>query len=249
MTNPAVLALLVSLSPAAFAQSPAFDAASIKLHKSGPAPEGANRESIEAQPGSLTMRNVNLLSCVRWAYGLREYEVSGPAALTDEKYDILARADSRVPLAHVAEMLQVLLAERFQLRAHREKKERPVYVLALAKSGPKVQQADPGGNTAMFRRDGSFVFRSRSMQQFADDLSGLARVDRPVLDHTGIPGVFDFSLKFGDTGEEMKRVLNDGDGASLFTLIQEQLGFNVEAKKAMIDMLVVDHVEKAPAEN
>jgi len=248
------LALLLPMSTVALAQTPAFDVASIKVHKPVNASEGGNRERIEAAPGSLTMRNVNLLSCVRWAFDVREYQVSGPAGLTverltGERYDILAKVDPPVLPARMREMLQTLLAQRFRLQAHHEKKARPVYLLTVAKGGPKLPHAEPGGNSAMFRSDGSFIFRARSMQQFADDLSGLSRVGRPVLDQTGIPGLFDFSLKFGETGDEMKRALNEGDGAALFTLVQEQLGLKIEGRRAPVDILVVDHVDRDPAEN
>src|SRR5580658_589565 len=97
--------------------------------------------------------------------------------------------------------------------------------------------------------NGSFVFRATSMPQFAEDLSTLSQVDRPVLDRTGIPGVFDFNLKFGESNEEIKRAFRAGDGASIFTLIQEQLGMKLEARKGPIEMLVIDRVERAPSEN
>ena len=97
----------------------------------------------------------------------------------------------------------------------------------------------------MQRVDGTFVFHAMSMPQLADDLSTFVQVDRPVLDRTGIRGVFDFSLKFADSTTELKRVLNEGDGPSIFTLIQEQLGLKLEGRKGPIEMLVVDHVERA----
>jgi len=146
-------------------------------------------------------------------------------------------------------MLQTLLAERFQLQVHRETKELPVYALVAAKGGPKLHKAEPGGNTDMRGENGSFVFRGTSMPQFSEDLSTLSQVDRPVLDRTGIPGVFDFNLKFGESNDEMKRALIAGDGASIFTLIQEQLGLKLEARKGPVEMLVIDHVEMAPVEN
>lgn len=244
------LALLMSFGvrPAA-AQPHTFDVASIREHKAAAIEEGGNRDSIEAFPGSLTMRNVNLLSCIRWAWDVKEYQVTGPAALTGDRYDILAKTSTPVSLDQMREMFQRLLAERFQLRAHRETKEQRVYLLATAQSGPKLHKAEPGGNSAMTREAGSFVFHSRSMPQFADDLSGLARVDRPVLDRTGIGGIFDFNLKFGDSLEDMKRVLGAGDGPSIFTLVEEQLGLKIEAGKGAIAMVIVERVERRPTEN
>jgi uncharacterized protein (TIGR03435 family) len=47
----------------------------------------------------------------------------------------------------------------------------------------------------------------------------------------------------------MKRALITGDGASIFTLIQEQLGLKLEARKGPVEILVIDHVEMAPSQN
>jgi hypothetical protein len=134
--------------------------------------EGRDCESIDSVPGSLTIRNASLASCIKWAYLVRDYQISGPAWLPAEKHDI------------------------------------------AAKSGPKLHKAEPDSNTSMRGENGAFVFRGTSMPQFAEDLSTLSQVDRPVLDRTGIPGVFDF-----------KRTRIAGDGVSIFTLIQEQLGW------------------------
>ena len=87
------------------------------------------------------------------------------------------------------------------------------------------------------------------MPHFAKDLSPLNQVDRPVLDRTGIPGGFDFDLKFGENNDDLKRALITGDGASIFTLIQEQLGLKLEVRKGPVEMLVIDRVERAPTEN
>ncbi len=239
-----VLPLL--LAGVACAQPPAFEVASVKAHRTAVAEEGT---SIDGVPGRLTMRNVNLISCLALAHALKQYQISGPAFLGTEKYDILAKASGPARMDELRPMLQTLLAERFRLRVHRETRVLPVYLLVPAKSGPTLHKAEPGGNTDMRGENGSFVFRNTSMEQFADDLSGLSRVDRPVLNRTGISGNFDFNLTFGDSREEMKRVLNEGDGASIFTLIQEQLGLKLEAKKGRVEMLVVDHAEKIPVEN
>jgi hypothetical protein len=125
----------------------------------------------------------------------------------------------------------------------------PDWLNTVAKSGPKLHAADPGGNTDMRGENGSFVFHHTSMEQFADDLASLRQVDRPVLDRTSIEGAFDFNLKLGDNNNEMKRLLINGEGASLFTLIQEQLGLRIEAGKGAVEMLTIDHAERIPTEN
>jgi len=248
--RPACLLLsLVTVSLSAGAQQPAFEVASVKPHKPGSAAEGRGRESIDSGPGTLTVRNASLGSCVKWAYLVRDYQISGPAWLNDERYDITAKAAEPARIDRLREMLRTLLTERFGLQIHRERKDLPVYTLVAAKSGPKLHKAEPGGNTSMQGENGSFVFRATSMAQFAEDLSSLSQVDRPVLDRTGIPGVFDFTLKFGEDNNEMKRALIAGDGASVFTLIQDQLGLKLEARRDVVEVLVIDHAERIPSEN
>jgi uncharacterized protein (TIGR03435 family) len=234
------------LLPAALAQSAAFDVASVKPHKAiGPVTEGRSDESIEIEPGSLNMRNVRLSSCIKWAYQVKDYQIAGPDWLHAEKYDIAAKAAGPARTEELREMLQTLLRERFQLQVHRETRELTVYALTVSKSGPKLHKAEPQSNSGMQRVDGTFVFDAMSMPQLADDLSTFVQVDRPVLDRTGIRGVFDFSLKFADSAAELKRVLSEGDGPSIFTVIQEQLGLRLEGQKGPIEILVIDHVERA----
>jgi uncharacterized protein (TIGR03435 family) len=242
----ASLTALLLVATSAPAQQPAFDVASIKPHQTEPNSE--NRQRIDSAPGSLTMRNVNLRDCIKWAYGVKDYQIAGPSSLDSEKYDISAKAAGRASLTAMKEMLQVLLRDRFHMQFHRASKEMQFYELVVAKSGPKLHNADPSGNTDMRGRDGSFQFRNTSMQQFAEDLAALTAVARPVLDRTGIPGNFDFDLNFG-SAFEMKTALNGGDGPSIFTLLQEQLGLQLKSGKGPIEQLVVDSADRIPGEN
>ena len=133
--------ILLAIAPAslAFAQ-PAFEVASVKPNPNAKAGgEGSARETIDSAPGSLTMRNVSLRSCVRWAYGLRDYQLTAPASTAAERYDIVAKATGPAPVNQLRLMLQTLLAERFQLALHRESRELPVFALTVAKNGPRLR--------------------------------------------------------------------------------------------------------------
>src|ERR1700676_1439192 len=124
-----------------------FDVPSIKPSKlSG---EGRNRESIVANPGTLIMHNVTLRSALQWAYRMKEYQVSGPAWIGDERYDISAKAAEPVGDEQLHAMLQNLLADRFKMALHREKRELPVYVLLVAKNGPKLAAGNPDGKSVL----------------------------------------------------------------------------------------------------
>ncbi len=243
---------MLLLLPRLNAQQPAFEVASLKLHPDTTS-ERRNNESIDSVPGRLTIRNASLASCLKWAYDIRDYQISGPARLMEtlqtEKYDIEAKAPDAAPLKQLRLMLQTLLAERLNLAAHREMRDLPEYALVAAKSGPKLHKADADGNTSININNGSFVYHHISMPEFAENLSTFTQVDRPVLDRTGINGVFDFSMQFGATADEMKRAFVAGDGPSIFTVIQEQLGLRLEAQKGPVEMLVIDRAQKTPVDN
>jgi uncharacterized protein (TIGR03435 family) len=97
---------------------------------------------------------------------------------------------------------------------------------------------------------GSFVFEHVSMAEFALDLSRLREMDgRPVVDRTGIQGVFDIRLKMANDDAEMRRAAIAGDGLSIFTALQEQTGLKLAAQKAPVEILVIDHARKVPSQN
>jgi uncharacterized protein (TIGR03435 family) len=225
--------------------SQAFEVASIRPSSTWKAGgEGSSRSRIEVTPNSLTMRNVDLNECVQWAYGVRSYRISG-LRLSSERFDIFARAEESVQLDQLERLLQDLLAKRFNLKLHHDTKMIAVYELVAVKGGPKLPapkafDVSPSHSSESLPRvaDGNFIFYDASMPAFADQLSQLREIDRPVVDHTGIKGVFDISLKGAASA------MLQPDGPSLFTLLQEQLGLKLIAAKTPMDVLVIDHAEQ-----
>jgi uncharacterized protein (TIGR03435 family) len=235
--------LLLATAIVVHAQS--FEVASIKPSVVR-AMEGSGRSKIEHTPDSLTMRNVDLKGCVQWAYGVEYYQIPAANSLDGKGYDILAKAGGAVPVSQLRLMLRQLLKERFQLVVHQETKPLPVYAWTVAKGGPKLPQANADdGHHAVESlprvRDGSFFFADTSLSDFAAKLSMLRGMDRPVVDQTGIKGDYDILLK--GAAEAVR-----SEGASLFTLIPEQLGMKLVATKAPLEIVVIDRAEK-PAEN
>jgi len=97
-------------------QVPAFDAATIKRNPvAGPVGEGGHRENIAHSPVSLTMRNVSLETCIEWAWGVQNYQISGPEGILPEKYDIFAKTGAPVSPDRMKLTRQTLLAERMKL--------------------------------------------------------------------------------------------------------------------------------------
>jgi uncharacterized protein (TIGR03435 family) len=151
-------------------------------------------------------------------------------------------------------MLKTLLADRFKLRVHVEVRELAAYRLITTKNGPKLTRPVTDG-PGSYELDGySVAFRAFSMSAFADYLSRLGPIDRPVVDGTGIDGFFDFKLKLFEAPPDLplnklKRAYYEWDqGSSIFTDLQEQLGMKLQPENAPINVLVVDSVAN-PSEN
>ena len=236
---------------AAFSQTadpaPKFEAASIK-----PSREDARGSTFSFTPGGgLSVRNGTLRGIIEMAYGVRESQIAGgPAWLNSDGYDIYAKSgsgDGAVPVAEVRRKLQSLLAERFQLRVHRETRELPVYVLAVAKNGPKLTEAEAGAENPRAGTRGECGRVTGTDATMGNLVVSLSReLGRPVRDATGLTGKYNFQFAWTpDTGPCPETPSPPSDGASIFTALQEQLGLKLEAAKGPVDVIVVDHAEKA----
>ena len=145
------------------------------------------------------------------------------------------------------QMLQGLLADRFQLKVHRETKETPVYALVVGKNGAKLKESAPDetGGTSV-RGNGIEMHMEASkgtMDKLAYQLSLTA--GRPVLDRTGLSGHYTYTLDWLPANGTAPP---DSDIPSIFTAVQEKLGLRLEATKAPIEMLIVDRAAR-PSEN
>jgi uncharacterized protein (TIGR03435 family) len=128
----------------ALAQTPpaspalSFEVASVK--PAAPSLDGRIRVSMGGDPGRLNYTNVSLRDLIRVAYKLKDYQISGPDWLSSERYDLVAKVPDGASKDQSYLMLQTLLAERFKLTVHREKKDLPAYALVVAKGGPKLKE-------------------------------------------------------------------------------------------------------------
>ncbi len=232
-----------------------FEVATIK--PSNPERQG---KGITIRGGKFITINTTLGDLITFSYGMHLKQITGaPAWVETEKFDIEAKpeAEGQPNDKQLKTMLQKLLAERFKLAFHRDKKELSVYALTVGKGGPKLTKsaADPNSLPGLgFRGMGDLISRNASMADFAGLLQG-AVLDRPVLDQTGLAGRFDFGMKW--TPDQFQFV---GMGAKvpppsaaadappdLFRAIQEQLGLKLEPTKAQAEVLIIDHVEKPSA--
>jgi uncharacterized protein (TIGR03435 family) len=90
----------------------------------------------------VTYTRMSIKSLVRVAYGVKDYQVTGPAWMDSLQFDISAKIPDGGSKDDAPEMLKALLKERFQLAVHIEKKDHPIYALVVGKGGPKLKPAE-----------------------------------------------------------------------------------------------------------
>jgi len=243
--------------PQAETTIPAFEAASIKVH---PNTEGRRDRIRTIEPGRITCLDISLGELIVMAYGVRPYQISGPRWILDRSgsdvYDVLATAGKPASAAQVKRMLGPLLADRFHLVFHRETRERPVFALLVVTGGPKFKEPGDGGDPSIAPDgEGGLSFKNISIADLAGWLSMLPSVGRPVLDHTSLAGSFSFHANLFEMGKgalpsELKTAAaSDEASGALRAALTGQLGLKLEAQKAPIETLVIDHAEKVPTEN
>ena len=266
---------MLSAFAALLAQGQTFDVASVKLTK--PDAQGNTGRFQFLPGGAFRASNIPLNFLIQQVYQLRSFQVVGdPQAMAmiadgeNARYDIEAKGDRSATEAQMREMLKALLADRFQLKVHRETRDLPVYALIAAKGGIKLPPPKDGGKA---RIRGAFSFIDRGwIQGNAVQMAILvqllsANTDRPVIDKTGFTEPFDFRLTWTpDTGaapdapsdglcpasfaRDQERLGMKPEALScpsIYTAVQDQLGLRLDPQKAPTDVLVIDHVERPSA--
>ena len=244
-----------------------FDVAVIRL---APPPDANFHVSVSSPPHSSRFEATNLpmKALLQIAYGFDAPIVGAPDWVASTFYNINARSDEAAD-ARLAKLtdnevrlekrnaIRVLLTERLGLKTHMETRNSSIYNLVLAKGGPKLQAVPvpqraegeapapppPANVQAHGSRHGlEFVGSNAPMRAIAGALSSM--VEAPVVDKTGLMGVYNYTLQFGRDWSA-----NDPDGwPSIFTAVQEQIGLKLEAEHENVPNLVVDHIAK-PTEN
>jgi uncharacterized protein (TIGR03435 family) len=222
--------------------------------------------------------NVTLLTLIRHAYGIniRNQISGGPGWLSSDAYDIRAKMDESAadrlkklgPLERKLarqQMLQALLADRFKLTVHHENRELPVYVMVVAKNGPKLYESkfrETGSDKTYDsslqsgRGGGKLLAPHATTRQLAELLT--LALNRTVLDKTALISTYDITLQWtadqaevpastapdsSQRGSENTSAPN-GSWPSIFAAIQEQLGLKLEEGKGPVEIIVIDHVER-----
>jgi uncharacterized protein (TIGR03435 family) len=273
-----------SQTQAAPATAPIFEyeVATIKPNKSAIPP------AVMTTDDGIDMRNIPLGILLGVAFGVSTDRITGGPEWLSDRYDVSAKInadvadalkklnpiDRRTARQH---MLQALLTDRCKLVFHRDTKELPVFLLVVAKGGPKFQQGKPadaspdgvgGTGTMEFGQGGLLTFRAMPLSALTQILSQQA--GRTVLDKTGLTGRYDFTWQFnvnagpgggrggaqspaggapgGANPAASLSTSSDSEPASIFTILQEELGLKLDSGKGPVEIIVIDHIER-PSEN
>jgi uncharacterized protein (TIGR03435 family) len=262
------------LGPSGLQKVPAFEVVSVKANRSN-----TEDQSMRLQPGGrAVITNTPLRPIILLAYALLPQQlVGGPNWIDTDRFDIVAQANQSLPPSPPGGppgpaqlLLQRLLADRFGLVVHTEKRELPIYALTVVREdgrlGPRMSpaKADCFAMMAAFGRSEApmpprsdcgisggpprLSARGVSMPMFARSvLAGLT--DRLVEDRTQLTATFDLDLEFvPGSGGAPATSAGGGDTASLFTALEEQLGLKLRAVREPVDVVVIDRVAQ-PTEN
>jgi uncharacterized protein (TIGR03435 family) len=240
--------------------SPSFAAASVKPTSAASAWLPAIKNNTT---GRINYENFPLWNLIRDAYGIKNFQLKGSAWLQSGRYDVIATRSPGDSAAETRMMMQTLLQERFHLAAHWEKRETPGYVLLAGKDVSRLHHS-------MSAQEAAGCQSSGSMSDLAEFLSRV--LSRPVENRTGIAGVFNLALAYSRDIEQIG-VMQDtvppppppppppcpgrSSGAtpvpapSVFVALKEQMGLRLaeSREKVIVDVLVVDRVEKVPERN
>jgi uncharacterized protein (TIGR03435 family) len=277
---------------AVFGQAPAaapqFEVASVK-----PSVESANpmenvSRGLHIDGAMVRYGGMPLRWYLRYAYKVKEHQITGPDWLNSERFDIVAKLPAGANREQIPDMMLALLADRFKLTSHRESKEFPVYALTVAKGGLKMKESplDPDtddsvaknnvdvnvtggdrGAVVSLGKGASVSFEAQqlvakkvTMAYLADSLARF--MDRPVVDMTNLTGTYDCTIAYNlddlralilssapaGTPLPPKQAEVGENGVSLEGSLLG-LGLKMEPRKAPLDVIVVDHMEKTATAN
>lgn len=234
---------------------------------------------IRNTPGGLES-SVPVGVLLRQALQKPDYQMVGaPGWINTERYSIRATSPAGTSPAAMSVMLLNLLRDRFQLATHLATREQPIFHLVMARSdgrlGPDLKPTSAACQATIAERQatgklpdpngtdpcgtgrnapGLVAFSGRPIARLVPTLSDLT--GRPVIDKTGLTGLYDLTLKFAFEGR-MAGLMGplgpppgapapavDPDAPSLSAALQEQLGLRLEGARGPVEVVIIDQLEK-----
>ena len=253
---PLAIALAIVAPNGLFAQAK-FETASVKRM------DRCSLIQNSLDPGMIALRGDPLNLVLMEAFKVKTNQITGPSWLGEDCFEIVAKLPQGAPADQMPAMLQALLVERFKLSAHKESRLQPGYALVVDKNGPKFKESDPLADTnAMHHSERTFGFSgsgragtrgSMTMQALARYLSDKGY--GPVEDATELTGKYDIDIfwtpdpAFEQPGQFGQEHPSAEPLPDLLTAIRASLGLRLEPGKVSVEVLVIDHIERMPAEN
>jgi uncharacterized protein (TIGR03435 family) len=218
--------------------------------------------------------NERLAGLISFAYGVKYERISGPAWIDQDYFRVLAKLPPGSTNEDTPAMLQKLLADRFKLGLHHEQRPQAVYELVVGTNGPKLRSPAPGAPQGSYGWPGQVFCGGCTLAQLADFIGGRIsagmssenqagefvehKIDRPVVDETGLAGIYDIDLQWVPPGGLGNRIRFPDDkepprdpsvkADSIFGAL-EAVGLKLQAARHSFDYLVVDHAQRVPSEN
>jgi uncharacterized protein (TIGR03435 family) len=206
--------------------------------------------------GRYELHSATMVDLIRLAWGVdADKVVGGPTWLETDRFEVIAKAPANTPSDAMPVMLQKLLADRFGLLVHADKKPLPAFVLSLGKN-LQLKATDGKGDSGCESRQNSrapspsaaqdvtIVCHNMLIADFAARMRGMsaAPLPYPVIDETGLKGTWDFT--FSPTPPPGVSV-----GIAFIDSINKQLGLKLEQQNVPMPVIVVDKVNQTPTPN
>jgi uncharacterized protein (TIGR03435 family) len=212
----------------------------------------------QTRAGRYEIRTATMVDLISTAYKVDTDKVyGGPNWLELDRYDVTAKLPAGATPETQRIMLQALLTERFGLVAHSDSKPMPAYVLTAGKH-PLLKDADPsalkGCQGKPRPQDAGPTYPNEvachglTAAEIADNLHNMAGgyLRQPVIDSTGLKGVYDFDLRWTGRGQ---LAAAGADGISVFDAVEKQLGLKLDLQQSPLPVVVVESVNQKPTEN
>ena len=248
-----------------------FEVAEVRPAKDAPAPGTGIYGQMRFQNGRVELMGTTLIAIIADVLDHPIDRIVGaPKWMSEDRFDIIAKAPATAPFEALQAMVKNLLEQRFQLQTHTEDQPMPVFVL-LAGKKPKLKPSDGTARSECKpvlkenQIDGTYACQNTTMAQFAERLPLQARayLRPPMLDLTGIQGAHDFELSWtskkflsnggrggsGSDGNAPAQASTPLPDVTVFEALDKQLGLKAEEQKHPIPVLVIDHVNQKPTEN
>jgi uncharacterized protein (TIGR03435 family) len=221
----------------------------VRLHTA--ASPSTGRSGIEETPGLVRIENLSLRAVISGAYGVKQFQIEGPAWLDAVSVDITAKPPAGYTNNKLQPLMRTLLIDRFKLAVHHESKDTAGFALTIAKGGPKLREAT--------KPRGFFTARPGLIEGTRVSIAELAGVfarmlGRLVVDETALSAAYEVKVEW--TPDQTSAAVTPDQqrdapepGQSLFTAVNDQLGLRLQTRKVPVDVVVVDRMEKTPTEN